>query len=844
MTGFTRRPLTVFICCMFAGISVGHAASDAPRPAPVPGEAVAVESRPPFAPDMIDRPLSLRVERKFNLLDKKKTPLVPSPVLGPVTPTVVAPKDSYPLFIIADLIRGITNELTEAEGKVELRKPGMQVYGDKLTYWPLEDEVDASGHAQLFQDGAEFATPHLRMKISEQTGYAETPDYSIVKDVPSRFYQQLQTVVTVASGNAVSTGAPMMLNVPNSYGLPTTIPPNRPTEANGHAELAEFQGENQIQLTKATYSTCKPGQSDWYLLGSDIHLDYDNDVGNARNASVWFKDVPLLYAPVASFSLNHNRNSGFLHPFFSASTRNGLDFTVPYYWNIAPNYDATFYPRYLAKRGFQLGAETQYLDYYARGTVRAEYLPNDEVLNRQRFAYTIQHWQDLGRGFSATVNWQGVSDSLYWTDMSSRLLQTSQTQLPKQIVLGYSPFPWLQSSIQMLHYQTLQPDLANPIARPYFIEPQINVVGYKPNVLNTDISLLGQYSRFTNPDKIEGERVVFYPQVSLPIIHPAFQITPKFGLHMTQYALDQQTAGQPTSISRVLPTFTLDSTVVFERETKWLDTDYIQTLEPRLYYVNIPYKNQSQIPVFDSGLNDFNFAQIFGENRYSGLDRINDANQLTAGVTTRLLDANTGVERFKAMLGQRYYFTQQHVTITGETPRTTSFSNLVLAANGLVAPKTYADVAWEYNYHDGVSEQFSAGARFQPELAKVISASYRFTRDALTGKSTVGQIDLAGQWPISAQWYAVGRYNYSLRDKQLLEAVGGLEYNAGCWAARAVIQRLEAVAGSPNTTFFLQLELNDLGSIGSNPLGLLRRSIPGYGKTNELPTSSSLLTSP
>jgi len=235
---------------------------------------------------------------------------------------------------------------------------------------------------------------------------------------------------------------------------------------------------------------------------------------------------------------------------------------------------------------------------------------------------------------------------------------------------------------------------------------------------------------------------------------------------------------------------------------------------------------------------------VLFRSRYSGLDRINDANQLTAAVTTRFLNANTGVERFKAMLGQRYYFKPQRVTIPGETTRNADFSNLVAAVNGLVLPKTYADAAWEYNYNDGASERFSVGARFQPELGKVLSASYRYTRDPLTNQGTVDQIDIAGQWPISAKWYAVGRYNYSLRDAQLLEAIAGVEYNAGCWALRVVGQRLEAISGTPNTSVFVQLELNDFASIGSNPLGLLRRSIPGYGKTNELPVSGSLLTTP
>ncbi|MBU3697245.1 LPS-assembly protein LptD [Dechloromonas sp.] len=796
-------------------------------------------------------PVRLRVERKFNVLGKKKKPLAQD--VGVDHPVELKKGDDYPLFVVADQIEGRTDDVTEAVGNVELRKAGSLLYADKVLYRPLDDEIEATGEVRLLQDGAEVKTPYLRMKLSEQIGFAEQAEYRIVREVPSKVYRQQQIVVTAASNNATTAGAPMMLNVPNSYGLPTTLPPRRPSEAAGTAERVDFEGENQITLNEATYSTCKPGQTDWYLQSSEMHLDYDEDVGNAKHASVWFGGVPIFYSPYTSFALNHKRRSGFLHPFYSASTKNGFDITLPYYWNIAPNYDVTLYPRYMGKRGVQLGGEAQYLDYNYRGTWRGEYLPDDEAERRKRYAYNIQHVHNLGRGVSALVNWQAVSDDRYWEDLSSRLLQTSATQLPRQLVLGYAPLPGIQSSMQVLRYQTLQPDPNNPIARPYFLEPQLNVLGYKPNVLKTDLSMIGQFSRFVHPDKVQGDRLVFYPQVSLPIVHPAFQITPKLGMHLTKYALNQQVAGEPTSLTRSLPTLSLDSTVIFEREGKLLDREYIQTLEPRLYYVNIPYKDQSRIPVFDSGLTDFNFAQMFSENRYSGFDRINDANQLTAALTTRILDGTTGAERFKAMIGQRYYFRDQRVTIPGETPRTADFSNTIAAINGLVAPKTYADMAWEFNDSKGVTERFATGLRFQPDYGKVLSTSYRYTRDALTGKPSVDQIDIAGQWPLSSRWYAVGRYNYSLLGKQnsitgetkggqLLEAIAGLEYNTGCWAARVVAQRLEAVSGTPNTSVFFQLELTDFASIGSNPIGLLRRTIPGYGKVNELP-GNSLLTS-
>lgn len=845
MPGFYRRPLAVFVCCLFITAQTSHAADDVLR-LQLSGARATDESLDESS-DILqlaaaDVPLRLRPERRFNVLGKKKQAPV---TVGVELPSALKKDDGAPLFVSADQIEGQADDQVVAEGNVELRKTGSLILADRLTYRMLDDELEAFGSVRVLQDGAEIETPHLKMKLDEQIGSAENVRYRILKEAPSRFYSTTPTVVTVASSNTNTSGAPMMLNVANSYGLPTRSPPQRPTEANGRAERVDFEGENQYTFFSNSFSTCKPGQEDWYLQTSETHLDYDNNEGTAKHASLWFGGVPLFYSPVASFSLNGQRRSGLLHPHFSTSTRSGLDFTLPYYWNIAPNYDLTLFPRYMSKRGFQLGAEARYLDENFRGVARVEYLPNDESLNRQRYGYRIEHQHNFGRGVSAAINWQGVSDDFYWQDLSSRLLQTSATQLPRQVSLTYAPSPWLQSNMQVLRYQTLQLDPANPVARPYFLEPQLNITGYRPNVLNTDVSMIGQFSRFTHVDsaKIQGDRLVFYPQVSLPIVHPAFQITPKLGLHMSHYGLNNQVVGQESSFNRVLPTFTLDSTMIFEREGDWFGNGYIQTLEPRLYYVNIPYNDQSQIPLFDTALSDFNFAQIFSENRYSGYDRINDANQLTAAVTTRLLDGATGVERFKAMIGQRQYFKPQRVAITGETARTADFSNLVAAVNGLIAPKTYTDVAWEYNFRDNVSERFSAGVRFQPELGKVLSASYRYTRNPLTNNSTVDQIDVAGQWPISSKWYAVGRYNYSLRDQKTLESIAGVEYNAGCWAVRVVGQRLAAISGAPNDTLFFQLELNDFGSIGTNPIGLLRRSIPGYGKINELPNSSSLLTS-
>lgn len=825
MIVFPRRPLALLICCLFSGVPVAQA-----------------------APAAVDPATGMRLERRFNLLarEKEKNKEKRDQAQSAASPTkLLTNDDEHPLFLVADHLEGETDLETRARGNVELRKPDTLLLADRLTYRPLDDEAEAIGQVHLKQGDAEIDTEYLKIRLTEQIGHTEAARYQIERSVQNAFYDKTRVTVTVASINGSNSGAPMMLNIPNTYGLPTETPPERTSTASGSAERIDLAGENHFLFNRATFSTCKPGSTDWYLQASKMDMDFDKDFGTADHASVWFQGAPLFYTPKIWFPLNNRRRSGLLAPTFKQSTKNGFDFTLPYYWNIAPNYDATFYPRYMSKRGTQLGAEARYLGEGMESEIRGEYLGNDkQFLDRSRYGYSLRHQQNLAKGLSAYVNWNGVSDDFYWEDMSSRLLQTSQVQLERQITLGYTPASWLTTSLQVLRYQTLQPDPENPIARPYFLEPRLNLTGYQTNLLGAlDFALQGQYSRFTHDDrenKAVGDRLVFYPQLSWPVVASAFHLLPKVGLHMSSYAVDEAriNGGRKENFSRVLPTFSFDSTLIFERESELLGNAYVQTLEPRLYYVYIPYKKQDRIPVFDTGLADFDFAQIFSENRYVGYDRVNDANQLTAALTTRILDADTGAERFKAMLGQRYYFEDQRVLLPGEAQRPANFSNLVASIAGLVAPKTYAEGTWEYNYKDRLNERFSAGVRFQPDYGKVLSASYRYTRDPLNQKALVDQVDISGQWPLAPRWYGVGRINYSLRDHQTLETIAGLEYNAGCWAVRAVAQRLSATSGTPDTSFFLQLELQDFASVGSNPLSLLRRSIPGYGKTNELAPDS------
>ncbi|MBP7525472.1 MAG: LPS-assembly protein LptD, partial [Propionivibrio sp.] len=356
-----------------------------------------------------------------------------------------------------------------------------------------------------------------------------------------------------------------------------------------------------------------------------------------------------------------------------------------------------------------------------------------------------------------------------------------------------------------------------------------------------------QYLGSTFIDGISANRMVLYPQLSLPYVTPGWYVTPKIGVNYRKYSISGQQGSTPDSISVTLPIFSIDSGMTFERPSNWFGRDYTQTLEPRLYYLNIPYEDQSDIPLFDTSVADFNFAQIFSENQFAGWDRISDANQLTAAATTRLIEPNTGAEVMRAMLGQRFYFKQSRVglnsTVDESEDNLWEKSDVLAAFSGQVLPRVYADLAWQYNVSDREIKRYSMGARYQPEPGKVLNAAYRYSIDA---NSPIDQIDVSGQWPISGRWHAVGRLNYSLQDDEndqggrIIESIAGLEYNGGCWVLRGVVRRAALTEADASTSFFIQLELNDFSRIGSNPLNLLKRNIQGYSPINQAADSSVL----
>ena len=705
--------------------------------------------------------------------------------------------DVVPLFVEADRIQGTQDKEIEAYGNARLRKRGQAFHADWMRHDTPTDVLTAKGNVRIEQNREILEGEALRYELATDRGYMDRPSY-VLMSTPE--------------------GGPVDNNRNARFGQ---------TEGRGTAERLLFEGPGQYRIQTASYTTCEPGNNAWYLRANQLDIDRSRDVGVARNASIVFFDVPIFYSPYLSFSLHQQRKSGFLTPSYRTSNTTGLEFTAPFYWNIAPDMDATLYPRYMTKRGLQLGSEFRYLNSQGKGEARAEMLANDQQVGRDRWGLFTKQQQMLGNAWNSIFNINRVSDGKYFTDLSTQVAVTSQVFLTNDLTLARSG-NWGDGgtygfSAFAQRWQTLQSDPLVPLVAPYNREPQLTLTAQRLTRWG-DFDMLGSYTSFAHSSLVNGQRTVANPSFSLPLQNAFAYVTPKIGAHVTHYTIgSNNTTGLPDA-TRSLPIFSMDSGVIFEREMDARGEKLIQTLEPKAYYVYIPYKNQSKLPNFESGLQDINFATIFTENQFSGQDRINDANQLTLGASTRFIDPATGIERLRAAVAQRYYFEPQQVTIPGVPSRASdsNSSDLLATIGGNIARNWTGDAGWQYNTDLKQTQKFNIAARYQPQAGKVVNLAYRET------VNTLQQVDLSTQWPIDGRWTAVGRWNFSLKDNRTLEALAGFEYSDRCWALRIVGHRFATTTRDASTSIFIQLELSGMSRIGTSPLEVLRRNISGY----------------
>jgi LPS-assembly protein len=725
-------------------------------------------------------------------------------------------------------------------GNASIHRGKQDVYGDVIDYNVQNDELHVSGNVRIEVGNANLTGPDLRMQLSESIG--EMRDASILLTKPAElslqqsrainsetFSKRLGNLQSQQIGDAEGT---FSTTEDSSF---STVPAS--TKSRGDAKAIFFEGQDKKRLKGARYTTCEAGVDDWYIKASEMELNDYTESGTAKNAYIEFKGVPLLYTPWISFSFNNQRKSGLLAPTIGSTSRSGFEVLAPFYWNISPNMDATLATRALSKRGVQLQGEFRYLEENFSGIDNLEYLPNDSQSDTTRYYANLKHQHNLGRGWSAGYSIEKVSDDQYFSDLSTRIVTTSRINLPQQFNVGYNDDVWHFSALAQ-KFQTL-----DEISFPYERLPQMTLSGNK-YFGDVDTNLYTQFVAFDRnknaPIAPTGTRYTLYPSISLPMYKPYGYITPKIGVHHTSYSLNN-IANNLESQSRTLPIFSLDSGLFFDRDFKVVDRNYSQTLEPRLFYVYIPSKDQSSIPIFDTSESDLNFSTLFSENQFTGNDRINNANQVSLALTTRLIDSNTGTQRLSASIGQRYYFEDQKVGLPRASLRKNNSSDIIAGLTANLRNSWNIDAFWQYNTDDSNGVRTTLTSRYKPEPGKALNLSYSYRQDlpgvsssSVTG-SGINQFDISGQWPLGKGWYGIGRVNYSVREHQLIETLAGIEYDAGCWQTRSVIQRVATATADANYALFFQLELGGLASIGANPLAVIKRNIPGYVSTGLIP---------
>ncbi len=735
-----------------------------------------------------------------------------------------------PVYFEADHMEGTPGERTRATGSARMRRGDLVMKADQVTHTEADNSAQAVGHVKITRRGDVYEGPELNLKLDTLFGDFIDPVYHFAR-----------------------------------------------TDAGGKAEKIIFLGPNRLRAIKATYTSCTPQNTadgsvfkpDWVMTTSNVLIDQEAEEGRAENAVIRFMNVPILAAPVLTFPLTSKRKSGFLPPSFDIDTQGGFEFAQPYYWNIAPNRDATLTPTLSTRRGLGLDTEFRYLEPNDRGTLRLNVLPVDREAKRDRALIDLQHQGTVNTGDAARLTSYDLrvrraSDDDYWKDfprglnnvaLTHRLLD-SHINVERQLntrAWGLGPN---QTTVyaRLQNWQTLK-DLdaaaapSTRITSPYQRQPQIGLRSRSLSDSGLVWGLTGEFNRFTNEDnsRVTGNRLHALANVERPFGGQAWHLTPKFGLNAASYSMDNNAAltqaGMSNSRQRMVPTFSLDSGLTLERPLNIFGKSLVQTLEPRVLYVYTPYRKQSDLPVFDSAVRDYNPYSILTENAFTGVDRISDANLVNLGLTTRLIDPASGLEAMRLGIVQKVLFADQRITANDGPAITQRLSDLLLLGSTSVIPHWTLDTTLQYAAQQGRLVRSVSGVRYSPGPWRTVGVAHSYTENSSQ------QLDLTWQWPLSGRtptltpdgqrsvshasnqcggaWYSVGKLSYSMRDRRMSNGVLGFEYDGGCWIGRVVTEQT-AVGSTYSTRILFQLELIGLSRLGTSALKALSANIPGY----------------
>jgi len=732
------------------------------------------------------------------------------------TTAVIIPSDDHRIRIDADgASLDVETGLSILTGHVQLHQDQRTISADRITYDDKTGKVTVAG-------SVDFEDPRLGVK--SQDGAYDA--------LGGGFFDQANFRIFDRSGR-------------------------------GFAKKMSVTPEGIVHMDTVRYTSCPVGNEDWSIQAKNLKLDTDEQQGIAHGVVMRFKDVPIFYTPYLAFPLGDDRQSGLLFPSFGHSGNNGYELDVPYYFNLAPNYDATVTPGYLSKRGVQLGGEFRFLTEGSKGQLEENFLPNDAIANSDRYFVHFTDITNIAPGLRFDTDISGVSDSNYFSDFAVGADQTSVTFLERRAEFLYYDDYW-RVRAQGQNFQTIDTSI-DAGDRPYSRVPRLEAYGLFPLLGGLEFAVSSEATNFIREVGPTGIRADLSPELRWDLRTAGYFFEPTVGYHFTQYDLQNAESGDPSTPTRTLPYASLDTGLIFDRAAG-SNGQRVLTLEPRLMYTYIPYRNQDELPLFDTGLPDFNMVELFRSNRYVGDDRIGDANQMAFGLTSRLFNESTGVQYLSATLGEIRYFTLPRVllpneitqTLPGQTlptlPGQTPQQQLILPGYNLptlpgqtlsTAPQEVAqayhgsdivteisvaayknwsvNLNYQWNPYTSQTDKNEILVQYHPDQNKVINVGYRFQEDILK------QYDVSFAWPIASRWNTVGRYVYSIQDHEVIEQLAGFEYKSCCWRIQVLQRRyLTNRTGGLDTSVALQLELTGLSSVGKRSDTFLSKEISGY----------------
>ena len=698
------------------------------------------------------------------------TQFIPEDLLMPLPGTTTGtPKDD--IDVKANKAQLEKGKIFNFEGNVFLQRSNQILRADKAIYYQEQEQIHAQGSIRLQTEKQVLIGDEAQVDVKNDTAQITHPEFWLLEN-----------------------------------------------HLRGKALSVNVLDRNFMELKQVEFTSCDKQNEDWVLRASTLTLDHEKNEGVAHHARIEFMHVPFIYLPYLSFPLS-GRKTGFLVPSVGDSTVSGTEIAVPYYINIAPNRDATITPRYFEKRGVQYIGEYRYLHEKSLGQAELEYLPDDDLAKKNRIYAAYSHQGKPADGWTTNAVYRYASDADYFDEFANNLSSSSITHLERHLDVNYQANYWsVKSSIQ--YFQTL--DETIPASQiPYQRRPQLQLL-VDPFELGSgfEFSANAEYVNFHRSVGVKGIRTDLVPQVSWPYRESAGFFQPMLKMRYTSYDLQDQDPAFNSETIRTLPQFSIDSGLFFERNVTFQKQGMQQTLEPRLFYLYVPYRNQNDLIVdengnsmtFDSSLPQFSFAELFRDNRFSGADRVGDANQLSASLTTRFL-TDTGAEWLSASIGQIVYFQDRDVVLPNGVPETDRQSDIAaeLRSTWNRHLDSKASLLW-----DKAENQVYRGSlqfRYMFDRDKITNLSYRYEREQ------INQLDISVLWRLQHRWKAVWRWYYSYLDSLKLETAAGLEYESCCWAIRIVhrdyIRDLELDDETRNETIWLQLELKGMASVGS-----------------------------